>query len=159
LFEKADKINPEDYMVKNRIKPYEEQYRPDYRPYNAMIYGMNRNPNSDSLAGKVNLFNTAQNAYADERYKVNQGNLARRMQADQANASLDQFNANARWQGDIWNKQALAKKRDFIGKGFEQGSLAYQNERNAFLYGNSLKDLTANYDWVNGRWVPKTTNR
>lgn len=156
IFEKADKVNPEDYMVKNRIKPYEEQYRPDYRPYNAMIYGMNRNPNSDSLAGKVNLFNTAQHAYADEKYKVNQASLGRRMQADQANANIDQFNANVKWQGDIWNKQALAKKRDFIGKGFEQGSLAYQNERNAFLYGNSLKDLTANYDWVNGRWVPKT---
>lgn len=130
LLSKPFNMNASDYQIKGRINPYEEEYRPDYRPYNAMMYSMNRNPNSDSLAGKVNLFNAAQQGYADQKYKVNQANLGRKMAAQQANLGLEGQNLATAMQIAQFNEQNKAARRNAIREQFGKNlpAVAY-NER------------------------------
>jgi hypothetical protein len=50
-FGKPFQMNAADYQLKDTMNPYEEEYRPDYRTYNAAMYAMRKAPGSGSLAG------------------------------------------------------------------------------------------------------------
>ena len=107
LLDKPFQMNPEDYQIKTEIDPYEEQYRPDYRTYNAALYAMNKVPGSGNLAGRTNLYNAAEQNYADQRYKVNQGNLARRMAAQQAKLGIEGQNLGMKFNIHQFNQQNI----------------------------------------------------
>ena len=155
LFEKPFQMNAEDYKVKSKLNPYEEQYRPDYRAYNAALYSTRSNPN---LAARTELFNTAQKGFADEKYRVNQANLARKMQADQFNIGLEGQNLNTAMQIAQFNEQNKAAKRNMLGQGFSDLSSGYQFEKGNQMTGNALASMLQHFTLnPDGSLTPKTS--
>jgi len=160
IFEKAYQMNPEDYQVKSKLDAYEEQYRPDYRAYNAAMYAMRKTPGSGSLAGITNLYNAGQKGFADERYRVNQANAARKMAKDQFNIGLEGQNLSTKLNIDQFNQQQKAAKHNMLAQGLTDLSSGYQFEKNNQLSNNAIGSIMQHYD-INpdGTITPKAGSR
>jgi hypothetical protein len=150
LLSKAFNMNAADYQLKGRVDPYEEQYRPDYRTYNAALYSMNRIPGSGNLAARTNLYNAAEQNYADQRYKVNQGNLGRRMAAQQANLGIEGQNLSTAMNIAQFNEQNKAARRNAIREQFGKNlpAVAYNQRANRM----SEQALSAAYPGYQFPW-------
>ena len=148
LLTKPFQMNAEDYKIKSKLDAYEEEYRPDYRPYNAAMYAMRKAPGSGSLAGITNLYNAGQRNFADEKYKVNQANAARKMSADQYNISLEGQNLSTAMNIAQFNEQNKANRRNAIREQFGKNlpAVAY-NQRANRMSEQALSAAYPNYEF------------
>lgn len=152
-FKKPFQMNAADYQVKSRLNPYEEQYRPDYRAYNAALYSSKNNPN---LAARTELFNAGQKQFADEKYRVNQANLGRKMTANQFNIGLEGQNLNTAMQIAQFNQQNKEVPGNMFGQGLTDASNAYQFEKSNQMTGNALASILQHYTLnADGSLTPK----
>jgi hypothetical protein len=134
LLQKPFQMNAADYQVQGRMKPYDEQYRPDYAPYNAAMYNLKNLPGSANLAARTNLYNAGTKNFADEKYRVNQGNLARKMSSDQANLGIEAANKNIAMQIAQFNEQNKAARRNAIREqGMNLFSIGYNQQANNMM--------------------------
>lgn len=155
-FTKPFTMNAADYQIKGRIDPYEEQYRPDYRPYNAALYSMNKIPGSGNLAARTNLYNAAEQSYFDQKYKVNQGNLSRKMAAQQANLGIEGQNLSTAMNIAQFNEQNKASRRNAIREQFGKNlpAVAYNDMANQMaMAGMSAEYPTYPFPWNKKRGV------
>jgi hypothetical protein len=93
-FDKPFRMNAEDYMVKDRVKAYEDEYVPDYDLYNTAMYQMRKMAGGSPayLASAQGLYNRFGKISAEERRKVREANQARKMAADVENLKIDAQN-------------------------------------------------------------------
>lgn len=93
-FDKPFRMNAEDYMVKDRVKAYEDEYVPDYDLYNTAMYQMRKMAGGSPayLASAQGLYNRFGKISAEERRKVREANQARKMAADVENLKIDAEN-------------------------------------------------------------------
>ena len=93
-FDKPFKMNAEDYMVKDKVKAYEDEYVPDYDLYNTAVYQMRRMAGGSpaALASLQGLYNRYAKGTAEEKRKVREANQARKMAADVENLKIDAEN-------------------------------------------------------------------
>jgi hypothetical protein len=156
-FGKPFQMNPADYQIKGTVDPYEEEYVPDYRPYNAAVANLNRMPGSANLAARTNLFNAMQQQQDDARYKISLGNAQRKMTADQAKLGVEGQNLNTAMQIAQLNEQNRAAKRNMLGQGFSDLSNIAQFERFNKMTGNALASIMQHYTVLpDGTMIPKT---
>lgn len=155
-FGKPFQMNAADYQIKGKVDPYEEEYVPDYRPYNAAVANLNRMPGSGNLAARTNLFNAMQQQQDDARYKISLANAQRKMGAQQANLGIEGQNLNTAMQLAQFNEQNRAAKRNMLGQGLTDASQAYQFERFNKLSANAMGNIMQHYTVLpDGTMVPK----
>jgi len=155
-FSKPFQMNAADYQVKEDIKPYEEEYRPDYRPYNAAVANLNRMPGSANLAARTNLFNAMQQQQDDARFKIGLGNAQRKMTADQSRLTRKEKDLNIAMQIAQFNEQNRAAGRNMLGQGFTDASQIAQFERFNAMTGNALGSILQHYTMLpDGTMIPK----
>lgn len=153
---KPFQMNAADYQVKEDIKPYEEEYRPDYRPYNAAVANLNRMPGSANLAARTNLFNAMQQQQDDARFKIGLGNAQRKMDADQSRLTRKEKDLNIAMQIAQFNEQNRAAGRNMLGQGFTDASQIAQFERFNAMTGNALGSILQHYTMLpDGTMIPK----
>lgn len=92
--QKPFRMNAEDYMVKDRVKAYEDQYVPDYDLYNTAMYQMRKMAGASPayLASAQGMYNRFAKGTAEEKRKVKEANQARKMAADVENLKIDAEN-------------------------------------------------------------------
>jgi len=155
-FGKPFQMNAADYQLKGRVNPYEEEYRPDYRTYNAAVANLNRMPNSGNLAARTNLFNAMQQQQDDARYKISLANAQRKMSAQQANLGIEGQNLNTAMQLAQFNEQNRAAKRNMLGQGISDLSNIAQFEKTNAMTGNALGSIMQHYTVLpDGTMIPK----
>lgn len=92
--QKPFRINAEDYIVKDRVKAYEDEYVPDYDLYNTAMYQMRKMAGASPayLASAQGMYNRFAKGTAEEKRKVREANQARKMAADVENLKIDAEN-------------------------------------------------------------------
>lgn len=164
-FDKPFKMNAEDYMVKDRVKAYEDEYVPDYDLYNTAVYQMRRMAGGSpaALASLQGLYNRYAKGTAEEKRKVREANQARKMAADVENLKIDAQNKQIAMTVADYNEKnksersnailnALFGKEGFAGvaladrynKTAEQGLMARYPEFFGLQPWKTPKDTTPN---------------
>lgn len=155
---KPFQMNAADYQIKGDIDPYEEEYRPDYRTYNAAVANLNRMPGSGNLAARTNLFNAMQQQQDDARYKIGLGNAQRKMTRDQARLGREEKNLNTAMQIAQFNQQNKEVPGNMLAQGLGDASQAYQFERFNKLSANAMGNIMQHFTILpDGTMVPKTS--
>jgi len=116
LFQKPFKLNAEDYIVTDRVNPYEDTYVPDYDLYNTAKYSMRQAAGSSGayLAAMQGLYNRFAKGTAEEKRKVKEANQARKMAADVENLKIQQENAKTRMTLADYNEKQRSERTNAI---------------------------------------------
>ena len=115
-FQKPFKMNAEDYMVKDRVKAYEDEYVPDYDLYNTAMYQMRKMAGSSPayLASAQGLYNRFAKGTAEERRKVREANQARKMAADIENLKIEGENKKVAMTVADYNEKNRSERTNAI---------------------------------------------
>lgn len=164
---KEQRLNPKDYQVNQRIKPYTLNYDPLRRE----ALSSNRALNKDILStGNKSVGDIIRNLRGSRRGYLNQvsditakeqmGNAAIDMQAQQGNVGIEQFNKSTKFSVDDWNAKSKAARINMLGAAAEQLGQFAQGKKNDKVTINAINSMLSNYAFdSSGNLVYKATGK